>query len=283
MVPLIDGDVLRYEIGFSAEYTDDDGEYQIREFEFAQELLDNKIDLICEKVGADCPPTIYLTSDPYAVEEYNKKTKWVDTGRAILHHKPNFRDEIAVTKPYKGTRKPKKPYHFKNLTAYMIHAYDCMVVSGMEADDYMAIVQTLVGDNSVICSRDKDLRQVPGWHYSWQCGSQLEIGPHKTNEKGWIELRKGKVFGYGELYFLSQLLTGDIVDNIPGCPKVGPVNAFKILDEARLSRMASYKAVEGAYRGVYGEEWLPHVEEQGRLLWLRRDFEEPLWEWPYKE
>ena len=39
---LIDADVLVYELAFSGEYVDDDGEKQIREFEFVAGLLDQK-------------------------------------------------------------------------------------------------------------------------------------------------------------------------------------------------------------------------------------------------
>ena len=49
---LIDADVLVYELGFSGEYYDDDGEKQIREFEFVAELLDQKIKEIEAETGA---------------------------------------------------------------------------------------------------------------------------------------------------------------------------------------------------------------------------------------
>ena len=52
MKPLIDADILRYEIGFSGEYKDEDGVNQVREFEFLDELLENKIKDICAEVNA---------------------------------------------------------------------------------------------------------------------------------------------------------------------------------------------------------------------------------------
>ena len=37
------------------------------------------------------------------------------------------------------------------------------------------------------------------------------------------------------MYFFTQVLTGDAVDNYKGCPKVGPVKAQQILHKASLN------------------------------------------------
>jgi hypothetical protein len=86
--------------------------------------------------------------------------------------------------------------------AYLI-GLGAVVVDGMEADDALAIEQTQynldMGEEcSVICSRDKDLRQVPGYHYGWEAWNAPEYAMKWTDELGHLELiekvsAKGKV------------------------------------------------------------------------------------------
>lgn len=274
MKPLIDADVLRYEIGHCAQYEDEDGREVIRDFAFAAELLDGKISSIVEYSEADEKSCLYLTSSEKGVELWNQTAKYID--REELEHEEVFRHALATVKPYKA-RKSDKPYHFDNLTAYMINNYDCKMACGIEADDLMAMDQT---KDTIICSRDKDLRQVPGLHYSWECGKQPEVGPIKFTKKGFVEPRGAdKVFGGGEMFFLYQLLAGDTVDNIPGCPKVGRVKALAILGEGG-KRKEVYSRIADEYFKVYDVDWKERINEQGRLLWLKRTIDD-MWEYPY--
>lgn len=244
MQPLIDGDILRYEIGAIG---DIDGP---KSFEFVQEVLDGRIRDICFAVNATEEPIIYLTGSQ------------------------NFRNEIAVTKPYKGTRKEEKPYHFRNITTYLHNQYRVVLHEGLEADDLMSIEQTRRKDQTVICSRDKDLRMVPGFHYGWECGAQREWGPRFVEPLGDLELTDGKpkkISGTGLKFFYSQLLTGDTVDNIPGCPGVGAVKAYSILKDLTTER-EMYQAV----RNFYAEKDLTeeYFREQVNLLWMVQDLNE---------
>lgn len=255
MKALIDADVLRMEIGSVGQTVDEAGNIVMRSWDFVEELLDKKIREIVELVWAD-EYTLFLTSCPRT--------------HRILHRKdgveftPNFREEVAVTKPYKGTRKGDKPLHYDNITAYMINCHPCVVAEGMEADDLLATTQTdalRTGEETIICTRDKDLRMVEGNHFGWLCGKQEQYGPK------YVSSREGFKF------FCTQLLTGDTVDNIPGLPGVGPVKADLIL-EGCDSMPDMLKAVRDAYKGKYGDSWDAHMLEQGRLLWMCREFGE---------
>lgn len=268
MQPLIDGDILRYEVGFMAEPKGEDGEKMILDFDRVAHLLDDRIRVICAEVGATEPPILFITSD-------KKMDKKLEGG-----FKPNFREAIAITKPYKGTRKSEKPHHFRNITAYMLAEYDCRISNGIEADDDMCIEQYMrwncnVGpEPSIICSRDKDLRMCPGWHYSWECGKQASIGPVFVEGTGWLEKKPdGKIIGYGDKLFYYQMLVGDTVDNIPGAPGVGPAKAFKLLDPIdNISEL--YTAVKRVYmdKSSGGDEWKVYMKEQANLLWMVREF-----------
>lgn len=262
MIPLIDCDVLRYEIGFSGQYKEGD-ELIVRPFEFVAELFDEKVKQICDAVWADQPPKLYLTG------------------------KGNFRDAIATLKPYKGTRKTEKPFHFKNLTAYILAHYDVVVAEGLEADDLMCVEQTkhlkqgLL--DTVICTRDKDLRQCPGMHYGWECGNQAGFPFSRVDELGWLkEHRKidkegneyvAKVSGVGLKFFYAQILMGDSVDNIPGLPGCGPAKTYDTLhaatDEAQL-----HNSVFALYLAKYGDKAAERMLEQGRLCWMVRELDE---------
>lgn len=264
-----------YEIGFSGQLMEDGEVVTIFNFDQVSEWFDDKIKDICEEVGATEPPLIFLTGDKYLYERHLKK-----------EFVPNFREEIAVTKPYKGTRKQEKPFHFYNLTEYMLATKDVVISEGCEADDLMGIAQfedwqqaykvwagVSVEDkdyhsfNTVICSRDKDLRMIPGWHYSWECGGQVEVGPIYTDELGCFHDNE-KIYGLTLFYY--QLLTGDVVDNIPGCKGVGPVRAKKLLGECKNEK-EMFDVCVGEYKRVYADNWKKQLKEQATLLWIQRE------------
>lgn len=262
--PLIDCDVLRYEIGFSSEFKDEEtGKIQPREWGFVEELLDSKISFICEEAGGTEPPLLFLTKD--------RRTALVQTRGKSGEFTPNFREHISVSAPYKGTRKSAKPIHYENITAYLLGKYNTIVADGLEADDLMAITQTS-RDDTIICSRDKDLRQVPGWHYSWECGKQPSLGPLKATRNGKLKMRKDKVVGTGLSFFHFQLLTGDTVDNIPGAKGWGSKKAYNLLQEL-ASPEDQFREVRNIYRTLYGGEADNYLREQGQLLWLVRSFD----------
>lgn len=271
MQPLIDGDVLLYEIGFCGEYLDPEtGELLIREWDFVQELLDAKIKLICEEVDATEDPIIFITGKRLNNSLVNKSRNF--HGDEPIEFLPNFRDSVATIKPYKGTRKSEKPFHFDNITAYLLGNYRYNLSNGLEADDLLCINQYGRTD-TIICSRDKDVRQCPGWHYSWECGAQPSFGPTLVDNKGVIWKDGDKIRGVGTKFFFYQMLVGDSVDNIPGCPKVGPVKAYALLADL-TTRKEHEQAVIDCYRAVYPDSYRDMVEEQSKLLWMVREYNE---------
>lgn len=272
MKALIDGDVLRYEVGFGAE-TGWAGE-GVPPWPYVQDLLHTKLEQIVYEAGADSY-TLYLTKGK------------------------SFRHSIAKTKPYKGHRVENKPYHWKNLTAYMIGVLNAEVVeNGLEADDQMAIESVNNPNDCIICSRDKDLRQIPGHFYSWELHMQPSFGPVVISREGSLELTKDpngrwsptlkrhyggktKLTGTGFAWFCAQVLTGDRADNIPGLPGWGPVKAYEYLKNCET--LDDYvSTLIGCYADTHEDEWEDNLLEQGRLCWLVRRMkpngEPELWE-----
>ncbi len=73
MKPLIDGDILLHEIGWSGEFKDKEtGESVLFDFDKVAEILDQKIAVICDEVGATAPPLIYFTNNPKTNEQILK-------------------------------------------------------------------------------------------------------------------------------------------------------------------------------------------------------------------
>jgi 5'-3' exonuclease len=161
----------------------------------------------------------------------------------------------------------------------------------MEADDLICIDLyhdwfIYKDETTIACTRDKDLRMCPGMHYGWKCGKQEQFGPIFVDELGHLELSQGspkKLKGTGLKFFYAQLITGDVVDNIPGLPKRGPAFAYKLLSECR-SEVECFKAVKQAYEEVFGEVWENALREQTDLLWMIREINNDgtlkFYEWP---
>jgi DNA polymerase-1 len=138
--------------------------------------------------------------------------------RGFLSGPDNYRDIVSKRVVYKGNRdKTHRPFHYEEIKNYIKGWWDCAVSRNCEADDLIGIMAAqadIQSKDTCIVSIDKDLDQIPGWHYN----------PDK------------KVF-YTQshddaiLYFYEQCLSGDPTDNIPGCYKVGNVKARGIVTE----------------------------------------------------
>lgn len=272
MIPRIDCDVILYEIGSCGQYKDEDGVLRVREFDFVSNLADELIFNIGEAVMSDSPPVLYITSRPDFVDAINRRNKF--TGEEPMIFKPNFREAIAVTKPYKGTRKNEKPKHFMNLFLYLYENYEVRIANGIEADDLMSIDQMKDLSDSVICSRDKDLRITEGNHYGWACGKQPEFEFQYVEQLGWLKINeaKKKLEGVGMKFFYSQMITGDTVDNIPGIAGKGYKAAYTALSDA--TSVDDCKAiVMGMYKDKYPDNAREMFTEQAQLLWMLRRYD----------
>lgn len=186
----------------------------------------------------------------------------------------SFRYQIAKTKPYKGNRISKKPWHFYNLLSYMKGVLGADVSTGLEADDSMAIEHVASNGKTILCSRDKDLRQIPGMFLAWELGNQPQYGPVRITNEGSLDFDpiKNKLSGTGYLWFIAQALMGDTTDNIPGLPKIGPKKAYELLSE--LDGIHPETVLYDAYHKQYGEEAETHLTEQAQLVWIVRKLNE---------
>lgn len=248
MLALIDGDVLCYQCG----YTTEDVEEWI-----ARARMREMIYGVLKDTGAT-DFQIYLS---------DSKGNW----------------RLKLFPAYKANRTQPKPKHLPYLQNLLVSDWDAIVAEGEEADDALGIEQTKYnffeedpeygGDATVICSIDKDLKQIPGNHYNWD-----------KKEKSYVTPSEG-------LYrFYYQLLVGDPGDNISvkeglSCRGIGGKKALSAIEGCET---------EGDYfsvvKALYHKQWQKDLTPQqiddillltGRLIKIRTKPGE-IWNFPFQ-
>lgn len=204
MKAVIDADQLVYSVGFATEGDPISHSYQ---------LMKTKLNKILKRCDT---------------EDY----------QIFIGGEGNFREDIAISATYKGTRTGKKPSTYNELRTYLIEVWGAQVVDGYEADDAVSIklwqdYQAHSGDREfcqVICvSPDKDLNNTPGWHYNPNKDIMRWVTPHQADRHFWF-----------------QMLAGDKVDNIPGLPYCTP----SVIEEFGLTKAARRGCGEGSARKI---------------------------------
>lgn len=258
MLALIDMDIICYEIGFVSQQ--ETFEYNGKHYETITEAKKagvNKDDLIRH---------VYPIKWPFARKMVDNRVAEILKAvgateyKGFLTGKGNFRERVATILKYKGTRHAPKPHHYQNIWDHLIKTYNAEVIEGMEADDAISIQQYQGGGDTVICSRDKDLRMVPGFHYSWKCGE-------RQPEKPLYEI--SELEGYRN--WAKQMLTGDTVDNIWGVPGYGPVKAAKVVDACGEDMGDISRAIHKVYRDVFGYEDIHYQSWDGTWMVTNAD------------
>lgn len=293
-VLLYDGDFLRYAIGFAHEKfvvkygTDelfrDSSMLKCKEFIAGCGISPDQID-ISKEAGevSHC-----LASAKRAIKGAIKNTK-ADSVVIYLSGATNFRTKVAKQKEYKGNRKKMvKPLLYDALTKYLVEQCGAITTEGFEADDALAIrsLELLAqGDVPIIATADKDLSQLPVQVYNVQTFIIQDI---PTNPFGELILKPqgtgATLKGYGVIFFYAQMLTGDVVDNIGGCHRIGAKKAFDLLSQCETEEECQ-QVVEAEYLRVYGDEMVERTAwdgstylgnhktfmlETGKLLWMLR-------------
>lgn len=291
---LIDGDVVVYACGFASQHNIHSvtlvGEKEPRaSFTKKKEMkdwlesegLEEKDYTVSERLDVEPVENALFTAKQF-IENILEKTN-AEHYKIFLTGKGNFREEIATILPYKGNRSStNKPVHYQAIKDYLVNVWKAEVVGGMEADDMLAIEQSRITKlgldvpeygwpaedigHTVICSIDKDLKQIPGWHYNW----------NKDEKPVWVDESQAI------RNFYLQLCTGDMTDNIQGIPGIGPKKAEKIL-EGCTTEKEMYDAVFSAYRNHMFPNGIKHpqqleevearVEENAKLLFLVREID----------
>lgn len=178
----------------------------------------------------------------------------------------NYRFKIDPN--YKISRQSQpKPKWYWSIKEFLKRQWNAQLTEGQEADDALGISQTMQQievdlcsnlPQTIICSIDKDLLQVPGLHYNFVTKVHREISETE---------------GFRNLY--TQLITGDRVDDIKGVKGLGPVKASGLLRGAD-TQYEMFKRVRSAYKDD------ERLLKNGQLLWVRRK-EGEIWSFPEQD
>lgn len=230
MKALVDGDIILYRVG----YTVDEEEEWI-----AIARTNDTVNTILAELGTD-DYTIYLSDSAN-----------------------NFR--LKLYPEYKANRTQPKPKHYELIKNHLIKEWGAIISLEQEADDALGISQST---DTIICSIDKDLHQIPGNHYNFVKKEYKIVSPEE-----------------GVRHFYHQLLTGDVTDNIPGIYGIGPKKAQKAL-VTLTNDFEFYSKVVEMYLEAYDKKLevgqiLDKILLNGRLLKIRQK-EGELWEPPLK-
>ena len=182
---LLDGDLLTYRTAALGLHPD-----------LSRKVLDTTILAVSERLK--CSKGIFFISGP---NQFRRRMSTTSEG-----------------KEYKGNRTQPEPSCRQELNDYLVSDYDAVVLEGLEADDGMGIIQSyamcnLGSNETCIVTNDKDLDQIPGWHYN-----------HVKRRLYWVTPTEADKF------LQTQLITGDVADNVEGIRGMGPKKAKKYLD-----------------------------------------------------
>ena len=121
----------------------------------------------------------------------------------------NFRKKIMPD--YKGHRNRKKPCGYKRIIRELGEDYQVIKMDTLEADDALGIYAT-ANPGNVICSPDKDMKQIPGQLYDMD--QVMSVTPEE-----------------GEQMHYLQTISGDQTDGYAGVPGMGMKRAAVWFDK----------------------------------------------------
>ena len=200
---------------------------------FAYKTMREKIDHICEAVGAN---------------KYH----------IVVSGDTNFRMSIPLPKQYKSNRKNSlRPLQLKECKQYLIDKYNAEVSVNCEADDVLTQYAWAARNSSqkvVVCTFDKD-------HFGTACNlyNTMSGEYHEIDGYGSLYWREDQndVKGYGRSFFWFQCLRGDDSDSIhprgwlEAPPKFGEKAIWNILKDCKTDKEA-LQVVYNKYK-----EWYP--------------------------
>lgn len=152
---------------------------------------------------------------------------------------------------YKTQRVTDPPPFLSAAKQALREGFKTVEMTGLEADDILGILAT-GGKLStpVIIGVDKDLLQIPGWHFN----------PEKQDFPD-------RVTHFEAYYrFVSQWLTGDSSDGFGGIKGCGPKRAEKILAGCRTEREMIDRAAEAYEAAGVSEDVMLQMARCARIL-----------------
>ena len=190
IVAIIDSDSLVYQCAHPGkdEWGDTLPDYTEEEYEKAEMKLGERVLGILNKIEED-----------YTIVKHF----------LCIKGKKNFR--YAVYEEYKANR-PKPLPIINHLCKYLVDNFQAIEAHGYEADDLVYTLALDLKSKALICSIDKDLKQIPGLHYNYNKEEYSEGSEEEA------------VYNLG-----IQMIMGDNGDNLNPLRGVGIKTAQKLI------------------------------------------------------
>ena len=231
---LIDGDIILWKVANACQTninfgTDEDPQWVYESDEDGASMLCRKlIAAIKNRIEAS---KVLVCLSPTKTKERSHSMYW--------------RHDILPS--YKANRKGKETHPLLLhgfIRDFLMKHYPCMSEEHLEADDLLGIYATdpSVDTDNIICSVDKDFKQIPGTFYNTMYNTVVT-----TSEED------------ADLEHFMQMLTGDTVDNYKGCPGIGPKKATKLMDNAYDIWLSYARGEDGSHSLNYWR-WVTVVD-----------------------
>lgn len=184
--------------------------------------------------------------------------------------KTNFRNNVAVSNTYKGTRRTKEKIELtesylpflKNCFSEIKDRYSSTTYLGIENDDAIAILATRI-PNSVMIANDRDYYSIPGIYYNIKTNKTTVI-----QYPGNINLIDGKIHSTGLYQVYSQILKGSQKENYKGVEGMGDVSTYDALCKLKTEKEMVQVCTQ-LFVNKYGLiEGVKKFEEGFRLSWI---------------
>ena len=153
--------------------------------------------------------------------------------------------KYIVAPDYKRGRPTDKPPHWNTVMNYLMSKYGFVAISGCETDDAVALCASEI-ENSIVVSSDKDLLQIEGEHFVM---GVMRKGKIVREDKRITVTYEDSIRNY-----YTQMLTGDVVDNVTAIYGIGPKKAEKLLKDCKIQPEMAVVVLD-QYRKAFGPNW----------------------------
>lgn len=197
-------------------------------------------------------------------------TVQADQYLGVFSSSKNFRHDLYLYRPYKGKRPEKMAcvaYWEAPIKEHFCTKWGFYKSPNLEADDVVATLAMILDQPSVICSPDKDLKQIPGYHFDYK-NQSLSV---ETISKDTACMN-----------LWTQVLTGDSTDNIAGIPGMGKVKVDKLFKDAaqtgELNDLSLYQVVKSMFHTYFDPYYGDQIFQQTLKTVMLIQPTHPLWE-----
>ena len=218
MIAAIDADSIVYIIAWAHR---DNKKEEIGMIEFVQQRCDSFFQYLIESTKAD-------------------------TYIGFFSDKKSFRNRNYLVAPYKGSRPPKPEFvqeWEEVIKSYFAENYGFKTFDDLEADDLVSVINEMYPE-VIVCSPDKDLRQLPGTLFDYKKNQLIEISSFDAMK-----------------HLYTQLLTGDVSDNVKGVPGLGEAKVSKLFD-GLTEEIEFATVVKDQFNKYYGAYYGDIIENQ---------------------